>query len=136
MGQKKAKNQAIDFLIQLKAKPKVLNICYSNLKRNSCEPRHMHQLYQDAMSVVRCFGKLDLFITFTCNPDWPEIKVELGPYQSLNDRLDPINRVFRLKLMELLSDLLEKDVLGLRTRICYRVSKKGSSTLSHTYYFA
>ncbi|CEP07425.1 hypothetical protein [Parasitella parasitica] len=31
-------------------------------------PRHMAQLYQDAMSLVRRFGKPDLFITFTCNP--------------------------------------------------------------------
>ena len=29
--------------------------------------RHMHQLDQDAMSVVRVFGKPDIFITFTCN---------------------------------------------------------------------
>lgn len=31
-------------------------------------PRHMHQMYQDAMAIVRRFGKPDLFITFTCNP--------------------------------------------------------------------
>jgi len=28
-------------------------------------PRHMHQLYQDAMSIIRAYGKPDLFITFT-----------------------------------------------------------------------
>ena len=38
-------------------------------------PRHMQQLYQDAMSIVRRFGKPDLFITFTCNPNWPEIQL-------------------------------------------------------------
>jgi hypothetical protein len=31
-------------------------------------PRHMFQLYQDSMSVVRALGKPDLFVTFTCNP--------------------------------------------------------------------
>jgi len=31
-------------------------------------PRHMYQNYQDAMSIVRAYGKPDLFITFTCNP--------------------------------------------------------------------
>ena len=36
-------------------------------------PRHMHQLYQDSMSIIREFGKPDLFITFTCNPKWQEI---------------------------------------------------------------
>ena len=36
-------------------------------------PRHMKQLYQDAMSVIRTYGKPDLFITFTFNPTCPEI---------------------------------------------------------------
>jgi hypothetical protein len=31
-------------------------------------PRYMAQLYQDAMNMVRRFGKPNLFITFTCNP--------------------------------------------------------------------
>ncbi|CAN0516246.1 unnamed protein product, partial [Scytosiphon promiscuus] len=33
----------------------------------------MQQQYQDAMVVVRKFGKPGLFVTFTCNPGWPEI---------------------------------------------------------------
>ena len=36
-------------------------------------PRQMFELYQDAMSIVRKFGKPDLFITSTCNPQWEEI---------------------------------------------------------------
>lgn len=36
-------------------------------------PRNMHQLYQDAMGLIRKFGKPDLFITMTCNSNWPEI---------------------------------------------------------------
>ena len=35
--------------------------------------RYQHQLYQDAMAIVCCFGKPDFFITFTCNPKWKEI---------------------------------------------------------------
>ena len=31
-------------------------------------PRHMAQLYADAMSVIRAKGKPDLFITATCDP--------------------------------------------------------------------
>ena len=38
--------------------------------------RHMQQLYQDAMSVIRLHGKLDLSITFKCNPMWPVIIAE------------------------------------------------------------
>ena len=42
-------------------------------------PRYMCQLYQDAMAIVRKKGKPDLFITFTCNPKWPEIAEGLLP---------------------------------------------------------
>ncbi|MCO5553366.1 hypothetical protein L7F22_006887 [Adiantum nelumboides] len=42
-------------------------------------PRHMYQLYQDAMAIVRAKGKPDLFITFTCNPNWPEVTQALLP---------------------------------------------------------
>lgn len=40
-------------------------------------PRHMHEYAQDAMSYVRHYGRPDLFVTFTCNPNWSEIKREL-----------------------------------------------------------
>ncbi|MGH7238491.1 MAG: hypothetical protein ACREHG_00340, partial [Candidatus Saccharimonadales bacterium] len=36
-------------------------------------PRWMNEQYQDAMAIVRKFGKPDLFITMTCNPGWQEI---------------------------------------------------------------
>ena len=39
--------------------------------------RYMHKLQQNAMAIAREYGKPDLFITFTCNPKWPEIKREL-----------------------------------------------------------
>ena len=32
--------------------------------------RFMHQFYQDSMAIVCKKGKPDLFITFTCNPNW------------------------------------------------------------------
>lgn len=38
----------------------------------SGSPRNMHQHYQDAMAIVRKYGKPHYFITFTCNPSWPE----------------------------------------------------------------
>lgn len=40
-------------------------------------PRHMHEYAQDAMTFVRSYGRPDLFITFTCNPTWEEIKEHL-----------------------------------------------------------
>jgi hypothetical protein len=75
-------------------------------------PRYMHQLYQDAMSVVRANGKPDLFITFTCNPHWAEIDECLKPFQKPSDRPDIIVRIFRLKFKSLLHDLIKKSVFG------------------------
>lgn len=75
-------------------------------------PRHMHQLYQDAMSIVRAFGKPDLFVTFTCNPKWSEIEVELIHGQTANDRPDLIVRVFRQKSKEFLNDILKNQIFG------------------------
>ena len=75
-------------------------------------PRHMHQLYQDAMSLIRAHGKPDYFITMTCNPAWPEITNELKPYETANDRPELTARVFNLKLKALISDLLIEHKLG------------------------
>src|SRR5436190_1424376 len=60
-------------------------------------PRQMHKLYQDGMAIVRVFGKPDLFITVTCNPNWPEIKEALLPGQTAQDRPELISRVFNMK---------------------------------------
>ena len=49
-------------------------------------PRQMFELYQDAMSIVRKYGKPDLFITFTCNPLWEEITSALLLDQKASDR--------------------------------------------------
>jgi hypothetical protein len=43
--------------------------------------RNKFQLCQDAMGLLRKFGKPDLFITITCNPKWPEI-LELKKHPS------------------------------------------------------
>ena len=72
----------------------------------------MVELYQDAMAVVRTHGKPHLFITFTCNPSWPEIRAALLPNQSADMRPDITARVFRLKLDALLKDLTVNSALG------------------------
>lgn len=75
-------------------------------------PRHMHEYAQDAMSYVRHYGTADLFITFTCNPHWIEIKQELFPGQSPIDRHDIIARVFRQKLKSLMDFIVKHYVFG------------------------
>ena len=75
-------------------------------------PRAMRQLYQDAMSVVTRHGKPDLFITFTCNPRWPEITENLQPGQDASNRPDLVARVFNLKVKELIEDIVDNKVFG------------------------
>ena len=67
---------------------------------------------QDAMAIVRSLGKPHLFITVTCNPNWPEIQRELLPGQTAADRPDLVARVFKLKLSEIKDDLFKRGVLG------------------------
>src|ERR1051325_10396558 len=73
----------------------------------------MEQLYFDGMEICSQIGFLDLFITFICNPSWPEIQRLLNNMNlQPQDRPDIILRVFKIKLDELLCDLTEKHVLG------------------------
>jgi hypothetical protein len=46
----------------------------------------MVQWYQDAMAIVCVYGRPDLFINITCNPNWPEIICELLFGQQAFDR--------------------------------------------------
>jgi hypothetical protein len=71
----------------------------------------LQQLYQDSMAVIRAHGKPDLFITMTCNPNWPEIKNELIESQNAH-KLTIIARVFKIKLKCLLDDLFNKKIFG------------------------
>lgn len=75
-------------------------------------PRYMKQSYQDAMTIVRKYGKPDLFITFTCNPGWPEIVSNIGKFSVASDRPELVARVFHAKLKQLMSDVTENRVFG------------------------
>ena len=76
-------------------------------------PRYMKNMYLDAMSICKYFGFPDLFITFTCNPKWPEITRYVQPRKlSPDDRPDILCRIFKCKLDSLMRDLTEKNLLG------------------------
>ncbi|PWZ38653.1 ATP-dependent DNA helicase PIF1, partial [Zea mays] len=75
-------------------------------------PRDMRRRYMDAMALVRKFGKPDIFLTMTCNPNWDEIRRELLPDQTPQDRPDLVVRVFHAKLQELKHRLTKQDILG------------------------
>ncbi|PWZ39015.1 Beta-adaptin-like protein C [Zea mays] len=75
-------------------------------------PRDMRRRYMDAMALVWKFGKPDIFLTMTCNPNWDEIRTELLPGQTPQDRSDLVVRVFHAKLQELKHRLTKHDILG------------------------
>ena len=75
--------------------------------------RYMLQNYHDAIAICREYGPPDFFVTFTCNPKWPEISegiMEAG--QRSTDRGDIVVRVFHMKLEELLHDLRHGAIFG------------------------
>ncbi|XP_065678211.1 uncharacterized protein LOC124818131 [Hydra vulgaris] len=75
-------------------------------------PRALKENFEDAMAVIKKYGKPDLFITFTCNPKWREIVENLNPGQTANDRPDLVCRVFKMKLKFFLEDIFKHGVLG------------------------
>lgn len=74
----------------------------------------LHTMFSFAgfLVIVRAYGKSDLFVTFTCNPTWPEIQNELLQGQTATDRPDLVARVFSLKLDAFKKDILNFQVLG------------------------
>ncbi|CAN1242015.1 ATP-dependent DNA helicase PIF1 [Linum perenne] len=69
--------------------------------------RYMQQLYLDAMAVCHFHGNPDLFITFTCNAQWPELiqafRDDVGPHSE--DKPMLVARVFKMRLGLLKEDL-------------------------------
>ncbi|XP_040197569.1 uncharacterized protein LOC120930449 [Rana temporaria] len=64
------------------------------------------------MTYVRTYGRPDLFITFTCNPGWTEIKEMLKNGQVPSDRHNLIARVFRQKQFTLIELITKAHVFG------------------------
>ncbi|CAG7824648.1 unnamed protein product, partial [Allacma fusca] len=84
-------------------------------------PRNMQQLYQDAMAIVRKYGKPDLFMTMTTNPNWREILDNLLPGQKVADRPDLVARVFNMKVKELLKEIKKDNIFGVVVAYVYTI---------------
>nr|GFC31687.1 hypothetical protein [Tanacetum cinerariifolium] len=65
------------------------------------------------MTLRKFYGYPDLFITFTCNPNWPEITrfMEKRGLKS-EDRPNVISRVFKIKLDCLMKELNDGHIFG------------------------
>ena len=49
---------------------------------------------------------------FTCNLKWTEITAELEPEQEPHDQQDLVARLFNIKLWELMTNLIERNIFG------------------------
>jgi len=81
----------------------------------------MIQNYHDGIAICRVYGPPDLFITFACNPKWPEISLAILNGQQPNDRPDIIVRVFHMKLQQLLDDIPSAAIFGPMLAILYSI---------------
>ena len=84
-------------------------------------PRYMKQCLQDSLALARYFRQIDLFITVTCNPNWPEITRELLPGQTAADRPDLCARVFRMKLKVIIEEIYKKHIFGKPVTYVYTI---------------
>jgi hypothetical protein len=64
------------------------------------------------MAICKWSGYPDAFVTFTCNPQWLEIKRMLPLGQQPEDRPNLVTRVFKIKLKELINDIHKNHILG------------------------
>jgi len=65
------------------------------------------------MTICSYIGFPDLFVTFTCNPKWPEIRMILCNLNlTHSDRPDLISRAFQINFDQLLTDLTKNHLLG------------------------
>eukprot|EP00918_Siedleckia_nematoides_P087190 GHVU01191799.1.p1 GENE.GHVU01191799.1~~GHVU01191799.1.p1 ORF type:complete len:1705 (-),score=120.63 GHVU01191799.1:910-5910(-) len=79
--------------------------------------RNIYKRYRNAMALVTSLGSPSLFITVTCNPNWPEIRNSLkmlpsGRVQQPADRPDLLARVFEGKLRSILREVVQEQLFG------------------------
>ncbi|KAL6541112.1 hypothetical protein OROMI_024995 [Orobanche minor] len=86
------------------------------------DARYMIKNYHDAMGICRCVGYPNLFVTFTCNPKWPEY-VRFIKRRNLRpeDRQDMLSRIFHAKLDNLLREFRQGNIFGETKAIVYTV---------------
>ncbi|XP_021851591.2 uncharacterized protein [Spinacia oleracea] len=96
-------------------------------------PRDLKKRYLNVMALVQRYRKPDLFVTMTCNVNWPEIKQEFAVGEEAQNRPDLVSRIFRAKLLALKKQIMEKHVFGEVAAMIYVVEfqKRG---LPHAHF--
>ncbi|GAA0150256.1 hypothetical protein LIER_37088 [Lithospermum erythrorhizon] len=75
-------------------------------------PRDMRHRYLDCVALVQEFGRPDLFVTMTCNPNWLEIKELLKPGEEAQNRPNLLARVLKAKLSILNDKIMSGEIFG------------------------
>nr|XP_043611506.1 uncharacterized protein LOC122583138 [Erigeron canadensis] len=84
--------------------------------------RYMMQNYLDAMAICRSYGYPDLFLTFTCNPQWPEVVRYMKQVKlNLEDRADTLSKMFKIKVDRLMQDIKENNIFGKLEAVVYTI---------------
>jgi hypothetical protein len=77
----------------------------------------MSALAQNALVLVSKYGPPHVFLTLTCNPEWPEIKSQLLVGQSAFDRPDVTVTVFKSRLDQMKANIRNGKYFGSRGTI-------------------
>ncbi|XP_072080874.1 uncharacterized protein [Arachis hypogaea] len=74
------------------------------------------------MAICKVVGYPDLFITFTCNPKWPELEDFLRNRElNAEDRPDIVCRAFKVKLDQLIKEIKTKKIFGRVIAVMYTI---------------
>nr|GEX76001.1 DNA helicase [Tanacetum cinerariifolium] len=86
-------------------------------------PRYMYNHYLDALSICRVHGNPSFFITYICNIKWPEIIEYMAQFLLLTttDRADVVDRVFEMKIHQLINFVCDAQPFGKTTEVLYTV---------------
>jgi len=76
------------------------------------ESRDVMSRYLDAVALPRRYGKPDLFITMTANPNWPEITRTIPTGSNWAHHPDIVARVFSMKLKAMIDLIVTKKLFG------------------------
>ncbi|GAA0170149.1 hypothetical protein LIER_43868 [Lithospermum erythrorhizon] len=72
----------------------------------------MRHRYLDSVALVQEYGRPDIFLTMTCNPNWPEIKERLQPGEEAHNWPGLLARVFKAKLNILNDKIMSGEIFG------------------------
>ena len=84
-------------------------------------PCNLGQGFQDSMAIACYFRKVDIFLTMTTNPCWPEIERELLPGQTAYDRPDLVARVFQMKRKAVVKYIYKHGIFGKAAAYVYMI---------------